>query len=252
MTLKEFYDVIDGYYPKKLSDELVKADNGYDNSGIIFDNGKEITKIVFSLDLTKRVIDYALNIGANAILTHHPAIYLPVKRIEGAIKYAVTSGVSVISMHLNFDSAPLGVDHFLAKGLSAKDYSLLQVLPSGGGYGRLFNVDMKFSELIECVEREFETTVRAYGDRDKRIFKVASFCGAGLSEAFLNEPVDVFVASDIQHHKLVYALENDKCVIDITHYKSENYGMKKIFEFLSDTEQLKDQKMYFFCDDRFI
>ncbi|MGN0819393.1 MAG: Nif3-like dinuclear metal center hexameric protein [Christensenellaceae bacterium] len=250
--MKEFYDVIERYYPIKLSDELVKADNGYDNSGIIFDNDKPVTKAVFSLDLTRRAVDYAMSIGANTILTHHPAIYSPVKRIDGALKYAVTNGVSVISMHLNFDSAPLGIDHFLAQGLSAENPVLLQVLPSGGGYGRVFDVDLSFSELIDGVQREFDTTVRAYGDRNRRVLKVASFCGAGLSEEFLNVDADVFVSSDVQHHKILHALENGKCVIDITHYKSENYGMKKIFDFLSDTDGLKDVKMYFFCDERFI
>ena len=52
MNYKEVFAALEKYAPLKLSDELVKAENGYDNSGIILANDGEIKNIAFALDLT--------------------------------------------------------------------------------------------------------------------------------------------------------------------------------------------------------
>ena len=73
--------------------------------------------------------------------------------------------------------------------------------------------------------------VMAFGNLDKKIEKVASFCGSGLD---INEVdglsyVDAFVSADIKHHVILYALERGKCVLQVSHYSSEVYGFRKFY-----------------------
>lgn len=61
----------------------VKKYSAYDNSGIIFDFGGEIEKAVCALDFSSNAVNAAVREGAQLIITHHPAIYSGVKRLEG-------------------------------------------------------------------------------------------------------------------------------------------------------------------------
>lgn len=66
-----------------------------------------------------------------------------------------------------------------------------------------------------------------YGDPDRRIEKVASFCGAGGDEAAEHkDAADVFVTSDAPHHVIREIVENGKALLLLPHYAAENYGFK--------------------------
>ena len=112
--------------PVALSDELCAKYGAYDNSGLILDCKEEVSGALFALDLTESVVNEARERGFNLIVTHHPAIYAPVKSISvgagsptAAVAKCMRAGISVISMHLNFDAAPRGIDGYLAEGLGA-------------------------------------------------------------------------------------------------------------------------------------
>ena len=89
--------------------------------------------------------------------------------------------------------------------------------------------------MVENLNEELQTNrTLAYGDGQKTIKRVASFCGAGgdyESVAFAKaQGADVIVSSDFKHHVITYALELGLCVIGLTHYAAENYGYKKYYE----------------------
>ena len=81
MKSKEFYEWINKFAPKALSDEYCVSCGAYDNSGVLVDTGKDVKKILFSLDLSKAAVAKAVEIGADLIITHHPAIYGKIGRI---------------------------------------------------------------------------------------------------------------------------------------------------------------------------
>lgn len=244
MKLSEIFKTLEEKVaPVALSDELCKQFNMYDNSGIIVDCGKDIVGAVFSLDLSAGAIKAAKSKGYNLIVTHHPAIYGGISRINNTdpvatnIAECVVCGISVISMHLNFDCAPRGIDYHLMEGLGGKDGKILAEL-SRGGYGRVYEVEpIPFYAYAEKVKAVFKSgRVLTYG-ADRQIKKVASFCGAGCDEraiAFAAENnADVFVSSDMKHHEITALIHRGINVIVLTHYSSENYGFDKIYNEIS-------------------
>lgn len=240
MKLTEIFEKLEQIAPVALSDEFCKKYKMYDNSGILIDCKKDIVGALFSLDLSFNAINEAKRLGYNLIVTHHPAIYGGISRIsvDDVIGTCLREGISVISMHLNFDAAPLGIDYHLMQGLGGEKAKILADIP-GGGYGRVYAIDaVKFSDLEKRVRENFKTE-RAlfYGDKNRQIKKLASFCGAGCDNfamAFARtNGADAFVSSDMKHHEIAGLLSMGINVIHLTHYSAENYGFNKIYTKIS-------------------
>ena len=250
MKLNEFYSLLDGLAPKRLSDEYCCNTGAYDNSGILVDTGEDVKGVLFTLDLTNSALDEAMKIGANLIVTHHPVIYGKISDIrDGDLLGAklircIKNGISVVSMHLNLDVARGGIDESLMQGIcfsageskgAGTRVSLLCPL-SDGAYGRAYDVkETTLGALAEGMKKTFSTDrILVYGDKAKTIKRVASFCGAGADEGTLrfakSEGADVVVSSDFKHHLIGYALEEGMQVIVLTHYASEQYGFRKYYE----------------------
>ena len=224
MKLKEIFDKLETIAPVALSNEFCAKFKMYDNSGIIIDCKEDIKGALFSLDLSFKAIEEAKKRGFNLIVTHHPAIFGGISRIsaDDLIGTCLKCGISVISMHLNFDAAPCGIDYHLMRGLGGEKAEILDEI-QGGGYGRVYSVkEVKFGELESAVCKNFNTQ-RAlfYGDKEKKIKKVASFCGAGCNNeaiAFAKcHGADAFVSSDMKHHEIAALIEKGINVIHLTH-----------------------------------
>lgn len=251
MKLCEFYKIANELAPKALSDEYCEKYGAYDNSGVLVDAGEEITGVLFSLDLTFAAIEKAIEKKANLIVTHHPAIYGKIDGIRAGdfqplgekLVVALKNGISVISMHLNLDTAKGGIDESLAQGIclsagagtrSMQNEQVMHPL-SIGGYGRAYDVEKTpLESLVENIKKIFKTERVAVYERKKEIGRVASFCGSGGDEectAFAClQGADAIISSDFKHHVITLALEKNLTVIAITHYASENYGFEKYYE----------------------
>ncbi len=252
MKLSEVYRIADELAPKALSDEMCARYGFYDNSGILVNTGEEVNGILFSLDLTNAAVDEAIERGVKLIVTHHPVIYGKISSIDceekgllgGKLIRCIKAGISVLSMHLNLDSAQGGIDESLSEGIflsagSEPSAAEIQLPLTGGGYGRSYALSpLTLGALVENIKKTFKTErVELYGDREKIARRAASFCGAGADEgavAFaLKTGADVILSSDFKHHVLTLALESGLSVITLTHYASENYGFKKYYEKIS-------------------
>lgn len=260
MTVEEAFKILEEEVaPVALSNEFCATSNGYDNSGIIINCGNPVHGALFCLDLSEAAVNEALRLGYNLIITHHPAIYGGISRIDvtstpqsRAIEKCVKGGISVISMHLNFDAAPQGIDYYLMKGLGGKESAVLCAL-SGGGYGRAYCVSETPVELfVQKAAKEFNTQRAVYhGDKNIVVGKVASFCGAGCDDAAIafakNNGCNLFVSSDLKHHQIMELVESGIGVLQLTHYCSEAYGLNRIYNKLKQSITPSS----FFFDERF-
>ena len=255
MKVEQVLSCLEEVAPLKLSDDFCKSYGLYDNSGIILNCGEEVTGVLFTLDLTAEAVQKAIDSGYNVIATHHPAIYGGISRLDTTqnpqaktIAECIKNGISVISMHLNFDAAPQGIDYHLMCGLGGKEAKLLAPV-EGGGYGRVYSVkQQKLGDYAKAVAKEFNTDrLLVFGNPEKEVKKVASFCGAGSDDKAINFAItnkaDVFVSSDMKHHEILALTQSGLAVLVLTHYSAENYGFEKIYSKIK--ERLKVNSAYY-------
>lgn len=252
MQLNEIYKIADELAPKRLSDEYCQKYGAYDNSGVLVDTGEEIKSIVFSLDLSFKAIEKAIDTGAKLIITHHPAIYGKIGNVrvgdfeplgEKLVK-CIKNGISVICMHLNLDVADGGIDESLMEGICLSSGMTIgagmrstQIMhPLGtSGYGRVYDVlEQPISKIVKELEKNFNTKrILVYGE-EKTISRISSFCGAGADEQSVAFAVangaDAIVSSDFKHHVITLANERGLALIALTHYASEQYGFEKYYQ----------------------
>lgn len=245
MKINDILNILDSYAPTSYSSDYVKKFDAYDNVGIIVDLDKDITGVLFTLDLTNESIKKAKENNCNLIFTHHPAIYSNIKNItvDSPIYQAINNSIGVISFHLNLDVAKYGIDYYLAKGLGAENEEILEVLHDGVGYGRAFNLNgITFNDIVNRYKNNFNSNkVIAYGNLDEKVSKIVTLCGQGLSdETFeLAKNADLIVSSDVKHHLILKAVEANIKLLIVTHYSSEFYGFTKVYENLSKSLGVK-------------
>ncbi len=261
MTVEEVFKLLErSVAPVKVSDDFCAKFKMYDNSGIIINCGNEVTGALFSLDLSEAAVSRALELGYTLIVTHHPAIYGGISRFDltenaqaRALAQCLKNGVSVISMHLNFDAAPQGIDYYLMQGLGGENAKVLAQV-EGGGYGRAYGVCPRtMPQLTQEIKENFNTNrIIVHGETDGKISKIASFCGAGLDDTAVafakSEKADAVVSSDLSHHRISELVESGIAVIQLTHYCCEAYGFNKIYQNVKTSLQIASS---YFTDERF-
>lgn len=105
----------------------------YDNSGLQVGLTKvEATGVLLCLDVTEEVIDEAISLGYNLIISHHPLIFKPIKNItynsyiDKCIVKAIKNNITIYSAHTNLDNIIRGVNYSIADELELKSLHVLR------------------------------------------------------------------------------------------------------------------------------
>lgn len=107
----------------------------YDNVGLqVGDAARTVQRAVIALDLTPAVLAEAQEHEAKLIITHHPLLFKPLRRLTAdgfvsslALRLA-EAGIALYSIHTNLDAAPGGVSFALADLLGVRDARFLDTL----------------------------------------------------------------------------------------------------------------------------
>jgi len=128
MKLKEFCSYLDKVVPLSLQES-------YDNSGLqVGDPESELTSALIALDVTEEVIDEAIALKCNLVVSHHPLIFSGIKRLAGRsmtekiIYKVVKHNIAVYSSHTNLDIVTNGVSRKIAEKLNLKEVKVLSPL----------------------------------------------------------------------------------------------------------------------------
>lgn len=234
MKVKEIY---------RLIDQLAPFDQAldFDNPGmLVSDPEQEIDRVLLCLDITKQVLARAKRTDTKLIVSHHPLIFHPLKRIQcgdyvaDMVRALIESDISIICAHTNFDVASPGVNDALAARLGLKNVSVLD--PDGcknaagtaTGLGRMGEIESCTPEqLAERVKNALAIShVRMAAGRSP-IAKVAvagGACGDMYRLAALHG-CDAFITAEIKHDQYLSAAHQGLTMIDAGHYASEYYGL---------------------------
>lgn len=136
--------------PLKLQDLMASFDRwapfawqeSYDNSGLILGNpGQEAERGLVCLDLTLPVVEEAIGMGAQVVISHHPPIFKGLKRIDPEngigkmLRLSLANNLSWIALHTNLDNVADGVNAYLCRAFGLQETRAL--VPLKGLYGKL-------------------------------------------------------------------------------------------------------------------
>ncbi len=116
ITVNDIYNAVDEIAPFRYAEKS-------DNSGLIIGNKKSTCKkVLLCLDITDKMIDKAIKMGADVIISHHPVIFNPLKSISSDSIYAklIKHNISAICAHTNLDMAKGGINDLIAEKLNVK------------------------------------------------------------------------------------------------------------------------------------
>ena len=213
----------------------------YDNVGLLVgDRNDEVTGIAACLDITNAVVDEAILKNANLIVSHHPVIFHPLKKLEktSPVYKMAEHGISCIAMHTNFDMSEGGVNDALLELLGFTGSEVLSaVLPNGLGFGAICDVSFGFTPktLAEHCKGALDLeSVKYCGGKDE-IHRIAVCSGSGGD--FLQEAkakgCDALITGDVKHSVWIEAVNSGMCLIDAGHYGTEKAAAHRIAALLS-------------------
>lgn len=231
MKVQHVLDAVWDMAPRELAEE-------WDNVGLLAGHpDNEVTKVLCALDLTGAVIDEAITVGAELIVTHHPILFRGRKTLreddpEGAmLAKLVRSRISHIAMHTNFDNATPGVNDALAAALGLTDVQATEQ------YLRVGNiVPMPLEELVGMTAVELDAVVRSYGDKSRIISRVAVLGGSGgdyYRDAIANG-AQAFITGEIGYHVAMSAVDEGLCILEAGHDCTERVAIKTMVEGLQN------------------
>ena len=199
----------------------------FDNPGfLVGDPQEEVRGVLCALDVTDGVIDEAVARGANVIVTHHPIIFHPLKRVtaDTLVWRCIRAGLSVICAHTNLDAAAGGVNDILCGKLDLREVCL----PQGGeGMLRAGTLDrgMAPAEFAYYVKQKLDLPALRYSDGGRPIRRVAVCGGAGGSflQAALADGCQALVTGDVKHDVFLEALHRGITLVDAGHFGTEQH-----------------------------
>ena len=237
MILQDIINIIESVAPLSYQE-------AWDNSGLqVGDRNAEVHEALLTVDVTESVVNEAISIGCDLIISHHPLIFRGLKQLTGAtpqercVMQALRHNIAIYSAHTSMDSYLHGVSGRMAEKLGIQDYRIL--IPSashvGAGLGVIGDMaePMEAEAFVEHVARVFaapNTALRWVKGEDKRISTVAICGGAGAEfvEQAIAQGADAFVSADFKYHELQNAYQRIT-VVDMDHWVSEHFT-REIFE----------------------
>ena len=239
MLCKDIIEIIERTYPRQAAME-------WDNVGLLVGRtDKEVNSVLVALDLTDEVLKEAVESKVDMIVTHHPLIFAPLKKITNEhfignrVVNLLQHDISYYAMHTNYDvlgMAQLAGDLF---GLNSTEALDVTDAESQEGIGRIGDLEHTIT-LEACCKRVKESfaldAVKVFGDMKREIKRVAISPGSGKSmlKAALAKKADVLITGDIDHHEGIDAVAQGTAIIDAGHYGLEHIFIKDMTEYLRD------------------
>lgn len=247
MTIQQnIASLIEQHAPLRLQEE-------YDNSGLqVGDLHQGVTHILISLDVTEETVAEAQAIGAEMIISHHPLLFRPLKKITPetyigrTVMAAVRAGITLYAAHTNLDNAPQGVNYKIAEKLGLEEIRPLSPLPSdrtrslaedfisGCGSGVIGNLSQSMTDkdFVDLVKKRFRCPCIKYTASRNKIRRVALCGGAGsfLINAALREKADAFLTGEVGYH--AFFGHPEIMILEAGHYETEQYTCQLLAEII--------------------
>ena len=207
------------------------------------DTGREVSSVLLTTDVTEDVVNEAIMLGCNLILSHHPLLFRGLKQVCGqtpqarVVEMAIKHDIAIYSAHTNLDSVVGGINTKLAERLGIRDGRILipasrdTGIPTGLGVIGTLAEPMAYGDFIAHVREVLETTYIRYTKPAKETVQTIAVCGgsgAEFIETAIEQGADVYVTADCKYHEFQDAAGRIG-LVDIDHWISERHA-REIFK----------------------
>lgn len=241
MKCERIIRLIEGYFSRDYAED-------WDNVGLLAGNPeKEVKKILVALDATDAVICQAVEMGADMLITHHPLIFSPMKKITAdhfigrRVCALIQNDIAYYAMHTNYDI--LKMADAAADRLELSKQEILETVcmtdEGEGGFGKAGNLEqpMTLEAYAAKVKALFGLPgVLVYGDPKRQIARAAVCPGSGKSflDAAISSGADVYITGDVDYHFGTDANARGIAVIDAGHYGVEHIFIEDMKQYLTE------------------
>lgn len=249
MKAYEIINIMEELAPKKLALD-------WDNVGLILgDSQIDVKNVLICLDVNEEVIQEAINLEANMIISHHPIIFKAVKSITAQttpgkwmIKI-IQNNIALYTSHTNLDITNPGVNDSLFNALELKNKEGLQDVQNGNFLGRVGDTQKEYTleEFAKFTSDKLGVNITRYvGDKNSKVKRVA-LCGGAASDLdffknAIEKGADVYITGDIRYHETQRAQGIGLNLIDATHFATENIAMPDVANYLE--QRTKNMNIY--------
>ena len=210
----------------------VETAQNWDNSGWQIFLGKEETKkVMICLTVTKNIISQAIEQECDLIISHHPLIFNPIKKItndticEQIITEAIKNDIQIYSLHTNLDIANGGVNDVLCERLGIE---IVETRCDGfvkiAKLHEIIDIDSFILKLKISLNA---SKIKMINPSNKKYIQTIAVC-SGAGGSFLNElkDIDAFITGDIKYHNALDV--QDIVLIDAGHFETERVVLQSL------------------------
>lgn len=222
---------------QEIAPECHTYKDGHDNVGLLVGKSDQtVTKVLCCLDASSQVLQEAIQLGCQLIVSHHPVVFYKLNVNDSTpsgrlLLNLVANNISVYSAHTNLDFVTDGINEYISKLLGIHDITPIEsYIDSTQGFGRVGHLEspttlIDFARLVST--RLQDDCVRIVGDKLKTISKIAVINGGGGGDTkYIDWAIkcgaDALVTADVKHHVAIYAQECGIALIEPQHYTSEH------------------------------
>jgi len=230
VKIKEVLCALEHFAPLPLQED-------WDNAGLqVGLTEAEASGALLCLDVTPSIVEEARRKGCNLIVSHHPLIFHALKQVadaddtQRAVRLAIESGIAIVSMHTNMDSARGGVNFKIAEKLGLTDVEFFcpkRVGEIEGGSGVIGSLrePLNARAFINKVKTAFDAKCAACNEMLRRPIERVAICGGAgdfLVDDAIREGVDAFITGEMHYH-VYFGKEQRIQLCVIGHYESEHF-----------------------------
>ena len=210
----------------------------WDNVGLLAGSKeREVKNIVVCLDLSEKLIERAISLKADLIVSHHPLIFSLIKNVTDETSVGkrlvslIKNDISYIALHTNYDIAAGCMSDLVAERIGLKGEPLektASIEEENVGIGKVGDLEkpLKISEIAKLVKERFKLPhLRVFdGGEDRLVSRIAISPGSGkgMYKAAYEKRASLLISGDISHHDAIDALELGVATIDAGHYGVEH------------------------------
>ncbi|MFY4721299.1 Nif3-like dinuclear metal center hexameric protein [Streptomyces sp. LaBMicrA B280] len=206
---------------------------------VVGDPDQEVTRVLFAVDPVQEIVDEAVRLGADLLVTHHP-LYLrgtttvAASHFKGRVVHTlIKNDIALHVAHTNADTADPGVSDALAGALDVRVVRPLVPDPTDPngrrGLGRVCELDhpLTLRELAARAAERLPATaqgIRVAGDPDTvvRTLAVSGGSGDSLFDQVRAAGVDAYLTADLRHHPVSEAVSHSPlALLDAAHWATE-------------------------------